>query len=98
MKISKNKISRILNFIKWENKLDQGDIVKIIRNESKYKNYDKYVEQYGKVIFIHYDKPDYPFDIKFLDGEHYCFKLSELCKVNEEEYLKKYSDLKELKI
>lgn len=88
----KSKFKRILNFIKYEDKLHQGDIVKIIKNDSERKKYDACIGKYGKIIFIHYDKYDYIFEVIFPDKSRYCFKYDELYKLSEKEEWGHYSD------
>lgn len=80
MNIIKSKIGRIINFIKNENKFNRGDLVKVVKNTSKYKMYDKYIGQYAVVTNIHYDKKENIVGLKFLNGENLDFRLDELKK------------------
>ena len=64
MKIYKNKLARIINFIKNEGKFKFGDIVKIkdIKDDLETENfYAKYIGKIGVVTSISYFKKDYIF-------------------------------------
>ena len=78
MKIYKTKIGKLINFIKNEGKFERSDIVRVNKNTSKYKVYDKYVGQIAIVTNIDYDKKDYVVGLKFLDGKNIDFKPSEI--------------------
>jgi len=94
MKIYKSKLGRIINFMKNEGKLKRTDYVKVIKNESPYGNYNKYIGQKAIVTNIDYDKKDFLVGIKFLDGTNSDFKFSELEKLDiVEQYSEDYRKL-----
>ena len=45
MKMYKSKLGRVINFIKNEGKFKRTDYVKVIKNESPYGKYNKYIGQ-----------------------------------------------------
>lgn len=95
MDIIKTKVGRIINFIKNEGKFERADLVKVQKNSSKYKIYDKYIGQYAVVTSIHYDKKENIVGLKFLDGNNLDFKPSELkkCDYKEETTSKEFRQL-----
>lgn len=85
MKIYKNKLERIINFIKNEGKFEFGDIVKIknIKDDLGTENfYAKYIGKIGVVTSISYFKKDYIFGVKFEDKARIDFKANELEKID----------------
>lgn len=87
MKIYKNKIMRIINFIKNENKFERGDMVKVltVKNSPGANNcYVEYVNQYGIVVGMDYKKKDYIVSVKFEDKETIDFMPKELEKIQPE--------------
>lgn len=95
MDIIKSKIRRIINFAKNEGKFERADLVKVLKNTSDLKIYDKYIGQYAVVTNIHYDKKENIVGLKFLDGENLDFKPSELkkCGYAEETTSKEFRQL-----
>lgn len=89
MKIYKTKIGRIFNFIKNEGKFNRTDYVRVLKNTSKYKEYDKYVGQNAIVTNVHYDKKDYVVGLKFLDGQDIDFKI---CELEKNDWVNMYSE------
>ena len=94
MKLYKTKIGRIINFIKNEGKFEYGTQVQVMKNTSKYKEYDKYVNQYGIVRNIDYSKKEYMIEVKFSDGKMYGFNPNELRVIDDDEYFKNYNKFK----
>lgn len=95
MKLYKTKLGRIMNFIRNERKYQRGDLVKVIKNTSEYKYYDKYINQLAVVSNIDYSKKDYIIGLKFLDGKNYDFKVCEIekCESIEEIYSQEHINL-----
>lgn len=95
MKLYKTKLGRIINFIKNEGKFKRGDLVEVLKNESEYKCYDKYIGQKAVVVGMDYKKKDNVVSLKFLDGEKFDYKPSELrkCDYKEETVSKEYRTL-----
>lgn len=94
MKIYKSKIGRIINFIKNEGKFKRTDYVKVIKNNSKYLDYNKYMGQKAIVTNIDYDKKDFIIGVKFLDGTNLNFKIDEIEKLDiVEQYTEDYRKL-----
>ena len=94
MKIYKSKLGRIINFMKNEGKLKRTDYVKVIKNNSKYLDYNKYIGQKAIVTNIDYDKKDFMVGLKFLDGTNLDFKIDEIEKLDiVEQYSEDYSKL-----
>lgn len=84
MKRYRNKLMKIVNFIKNEGKFEFGDMVKIkkLKDDLGEDNfYAKYQGQMGIVTSISYDKKDYIFGVKFEDGNRIDFKSNELEKI-----------------
>lgn len=96
MKLYKTKLGRILNFILNENKFRYGDQVEVIKNNSKYEKYDKYINKYGIIRNIDYSKKKYMFEVKFEDGNMYGFDSDELRKISDKEYFEKYNEYKRI--
>lgn len=96
MKLYKTKIGRIFNFIKNEGKLEFGDKVQIIKNNSKYDKYNKYINKYGILRNIDYSKKECMFEIRFEDGYTYGFDFNELRKISDEEYFKHLGKYKKI--
>lgn len=87
MKRYKTKLGRIINFIKNENKLEFGDMVRILplkKELGAQEFYAKYVGLLGIVTSISYDKKDYIFGVKFEDGNRFDFAVNELEKIQPE--------------
>lgn len=82
MNLYKTKLGRVVNFIKNEGKFKRADLVQVLKNDSNYKKYSKYVGQFAVVTDIDYNKKDYIVGLKFIDGEGFYFKPSELRKCN----------------
>jgi len=94
MKIYKGKLGRIINFIKNEGKFKRTDYVKVIKNNSKYLDYNKYIGQKAIVTNIDYDKKDFMVGLKFLDGTNLNFKIDEIEKLDiVEQYTEDYRKL-----
>lgn len=94
MKIYKSKLGRIINFIKNEGKFKRTDYVKVIKNNSKYLDYNKYIGQKAIVTNIDYDKKDFMVGLKFLDGTNLDFKIDEIEKLDiVEQYSEDYKKL-----
>lgn len=94
MKIYKSKLRRIINFIKNEGKFKRTDYVKVIKNNSKYLDYNKYIGQKAIVTNIDYDKKDFMVGLKFLDGTNLNFKIDEIEKLDiVEQYTEDYRKL-----
>lgn len=94
MKIYKSKLKRIINFIKNEGKFKRTDYVKVIKNTSKYADYNKYIGQNAIVTNIDYTKKDYIIGLKFLDGKNLDFKIDEIEKLDYRcEYSEEYTKL-----
>ena len=96
MKQYKTKLGRILNFILNENKFRYGDYVEVIKNNSKYEKYDKYINKYGIIRNIDYSKKKCMFEVKFEDGNMYGFDSDELRKISDKEYFEKYNEYKRI--
>lgn len=89
-----NKIFRIINFIKNENKFKRTDYVKVIKNNTENKFYNKYIGHKAIVTNIDYDQKEYIVGLKFLDGENLNFRPDEIEKLNfEEQYSREYNKL-----
>lgn len=82
------KLFKIINFIKNNGKFERTDYVKVIKNSSKYLNYNNYIGQKAIVTNIDYDKKEFIVGLKFLDGTNLNFKPDELEKLN---YVEQYS-------
>lgn len=95
MNLYKTKIGRVINFIKNEGKFKRADLVQVLENDSNYEKYGKYVGQFAVVTDINYDKKDYIVGLKFLDGEGFCFKPTELRKCN---YIEEHTNKDFLKL
>ena len=94
MKIYKSKLGRIINFIRNEGKFKRTDYVKVIKNNSKYLDYNKYIGQKAIVTNIDYDKKDFVVGLKFLDGTNLDFKIDEIEKLDiVEQYSEDYGKL-----
>ena len=94
MKIYKNKLGRIINFIKNEGKFKRTDYVKVIKNNSKYLSYNEYLGQKAIVTSIDYEKKDYIVGLKFLNGRNLDFKTDEIEKLDiDEQYSEDYKKL-----
>lgn len=85
MKLYKTKLGRTINFIRNEHKFKRGDIVEVIRNDSDYTCYDKYIGQLGIVAAMDYSKKGNVVSLKFLDGEIYDWVPNEIKKLNYDE-------------
>ena len=89
-----NKIQRIINFIKNEGKFNRTDYVQVLKNNSDYETYDKYVGQCGIVTNIDYSKKECMVGLKFLDGENLDFDVDEIVKLDEKyQYSEDYKKL-----
>lgn len=94
MRILKGKLFRVINFIKNEGKFKRTDYVKVIKNNSKYLDYNKYLGQKAIVTNIDYDKKEFIVGLKFLDGTNLDFRPDEIEKLDYiEQYCKEYDKL-----
>lgn len=96
MKLYKTKLGRIINFIKNEGKFEYGTKVQVMKNTSKYKKYDKYVNQYGIVRNIDYSKKEYMIEVRFADGNMHGFNPNELRIIKDIEYFDNYNEYKNI--
>lgn len=98
MKILKTKIERVINFIKNEGKFHRGDLVEVIRNNSKYNFYDSYIGKFAVVTNIDYSKKENIVGLKFIDGKNFDFCVNELrkCDYIEQHTNKEYINLLKL--
>ena len=93
MKKYKNKISKIINFIKNEGKFDRTDFVVVLANKTGQKGYDKYIGKKGIVTNIDYTK-EYCVGVKFENRDSLDFMPEELKKLTwEEEMSEEYKKL-----
>jgi len=94
MKIYKNKIFKVINFIKNEGKFERTDYVKVIKNKSGDLKYDTLLRQKAIVTNIDYSKKDYIIGVKFKNGVHLDFRPDELEKLDYKEmYTEEYKYL-----
>ena len=96
MKLYKTKLGRIVNFIKNEGKFEYGSQVQVMRNDSKYDRYDKYIGQYGIVRNIDYSKKEFMFEVKFADGQMHGFNENELRIIKDKEYFANLNKFREI--
>lgn len=79
----KKRIKQTFNLFKNINKFNYGWRVKVIKNNSQLKKYDKLVGKIGTFAGIEYSNYDNPFLVNFTDlNETYCFQYEELEKVD----------------
>lgn len=94
MEFYKTKIGRTINFIKNEGKFNRSDYVKVVKNTSGFRIYDKYIGQKAIVTNVHFDKKNYIVGLKFLNGQNIDFKVCELEKCDYKEmYTEEYRKL-----
>ena len=93
MKIYKNKIAKIINFIKNEGKFDRTDFVIVIANNTDLAGYTQYIGKKGIVTNIDYTK-NYCVGVKFENGQTVDFMPQELKKLSyKEEMSEEYKKL-----
>ena len=95
MNLYKTKLGKVINFIKNEGKFQRADLVQVLKNNSNYEKYGKYVEQFAVVTDVNYTKKDYMVGLKFLDGEGFYFKPNELRKCD---YIEEHTNRDYLKL